>query len=64
MRSFSYVALMTHRRRAHLPVRRLAAPPDFSSEVVTVSVGLIVWAILATFPHVEPFHQGHEAHIT
>ena len=63
MRSYSYVALMAHRRRAHLPSPP-RSPPDFSSEVVTASVGLLVWAILATFPHVEPFHPNLLLYLT
>ena len=49
---------------SHPSWKLLLAPPpfpsvaDFSSEVVVVSVGLLVWSVLATIPHAEPFYPN------
>ena len=43
---------------APLRVQRHQSPPhlpDCTHEVVTVSVGLLIWSLFAVFPHVEPF---------
>lgn len=60
-----------HRSTAHVSVvsrrswKLLIPPPlpfpsvaDFSSEAVALSAGLLVWAVLATIPHVEPLYSN------
>ena len=47
------------------PVSTLPKPvPDFTGTVLAVSVGLIIWSVLVTFPHVEPFHPNLLLYLT
>lgn len=62
-----YRALETRRSRcthlpAGFPLPKLV--PDFTSTVIDVSAGLVVWSVLAMFPHVEPFHPNLLLYLT